>query len=96
MPAHVYVNAVKPASEADYKVTAVPYPFTSMAQYEASMALPIGPEWNAELAFTDLRRPEVEVERGVYLQPLKYVAPVDKKTKSEKVQAKSKKRAKNL
>jgi U3 small nucleolar RNA-associated protein 14 len=76
-----------------FQTAQVPYPFTSKEQYEAHMALPLGRDFNAGLAFVDLQKPEVVVRRGSYVKPIEFVAPDEKKTRQEK---KRKLRPKNL
>jgi hypothetical protein len=57
------------------------------------MALPLGRDFNAGLAFVDLAKPDVVVKRGSIVKPLEYVAP-DEKTRREK--KKQRQRPKNL
>jgi U3 small nucleolar RNA-associated protein 14 len=94
VPQHVFVNGKMSESEKELKTSEVPYPFTSIAQYEASMALPLGREWNSGLATEDLLKPDITVAKGNYLKPLQYVAPEERKTKREKKALRS--RPKNL
>ncbi len=55
-----------------YSVAHVPFPYTSAAQYEADLALPVGKEWNAQLAFDALKMPNLIVRAGVFLEPIKH------------------------
>lgn len=48
------------------------------------MAQPLGKDFNARLAFEDLKRPDVKVQVGAYLKPAQYVESKERKTKSEK------------
>lgn len=54
-----------------YKVAEVPYPFTSREQYERSLRLPVGKEWNTSLTVRDTTRAPVIVKPGTIVQPIK-------------------------
>lgn len=66
------------------QVAELPFPYTDPRQYEADMAQPLGKDFNARLAFEDLKRPDVKVQVGAYLKPAQYVESKERKTKSEK------------
>lgn len=50
---------------AQYLASQLPHPFESRQQYERSMRLPVGPEWQTKETFQDSTKPRVMVKRGV-------------------------------
>ena len=53
-----------------YLTHTVPYPFNDIAQYEASLSVPLGPEWNAMRMHQASVKPKVEVKRGLTIKPM--------------------------
>jgi U3 small nucleolar RNA-associated protein 14 len=53
------------------KVDEIPYPFTSREQYERSLAVPVGKEWNAMRAARGFARPAVITDAGKAMAPIK-------------------------
>ena len=68
---HVIISEKRNKHVAKYNVEAVPYPFKSRAEYEASLRNPLGPEWNTTDAHSALVRPQVVVEAGAVIDPIK-------------------------
>lgn len=48
----------------------VPYPFTSVKSYEASVRAPIGSTWMPESAVSKLTRPPVIKKLGTVIEPM--------------------------
>lgn len=48
---HVIISEKVDKKAAKYMVKDLPYPYTSKAQYERSLQMPIGTEWNTRLGF---------------------------------------------
>ena len=67
------LNQPSPSSQAaaKLKVSEVPYPFTSIEQYERSLAVPAGKEWNAISAARGFARPEILTRAGQVIAPIK-------------------------
>ena len=55
-------------------VDQVPHPFTSMAEYQRSIAQPIGKEWNTVSTFAQLTKPRVSTKAGTIIAPVKATA----------------------
>jgi len=52
---------------------AVPYPFETREQYEMSLRLPLGKEWNATSVHRKLTTPRIKTKMGAAIQPLKFI-----------------------
>lgn len=73
---------------AKYKVDSVPYPFGSLEEYQRSLQLPLGPEWNASHIVSKMTQPEIKKRAGRIVTPI--VLP--KKSESAQVTADKKQR----
>jgi U3 small nucleolar RNA-associated protein 14 len=49
----------------------VPFGFESREQYEQTIRLPLGPEWNSSQAQNNLTAPKVVTKMGRIINPLK-------------------------
>lgn len=66
------LTALPLLQSAPLRVAAVPYPFTSREQYERTLAVPLGREWNTRNTFEQANKPEVHVRAGTIIQPAKF------------------------
>ncbi|KAK0668015.1 small-subunit processome [Cercophora samala] len=48
-----------------YLATSLPFPFESQQQYERSLRLPVGPEWQTKETFQSATKPRVIVKQGI-------------------------------
>ncbi|KAK4180118.1 Utp14 protein-domain-containing protein [Triangularia setosa] len=48
-----------------YLATSLPFPFESQQQYERSLRLPVGPEWQTKETFQSATKPRVIVKQGL-------------------------------
>jgi U3 small nucleolar RNA-associated protein 14 len=60
---------VKTASK--YKVGEIPHPFTTREEYERSLQMPLGEEWNASHIVQKNTAPEIKLRAGRILEPVK-------------------------
>ncbi|KAI3925417.1 hypothetical protein MKW98_015765, partial [Papaver atlanticum] len=67
----------------------VPYPYTSKEQYERTLRVPLGPDFNPATKVGALIRPDVVKEPGVIIKPIEYEE-VDPHGKSEEHKGKGK------
>ncbi|KAJ3095540.1 hypothetical protein HDU97_006816 [Phlyctochytrium planicorne] len=69
---------------AKFMATTVPHGFQTRDQYEESIRLPMGKEWNANMSHSKLVAPKVVVKMGQIIQPLNKVllAPNSEKGKN--------------
>jgi len=58
---------IKTASK--YKIADIPHPFTTREEYERSLRMPIGDEWNASNAVMSLTQPEIKTRAGRLIEP---------------------------
>jgi U3 small nucleolar RNA-associated protein 14 len=56
---HVVISEKRDKKAAKFQIRDVPYPYTSRAQYEASLATPLGKEWNTQTGFQKSTLPRV-------------------------------------
>lgn len=57
--AHVIISEKRDKKAARYQVRDLPYPYTSRAQFERSMEVPLGTEWNTRVGFQRATLPKV-------------------------------------
>ncbi|KZV71015.1 Utp14-domain-containing protein [Peniophora sp. CONT] len=67
---HVVISEKRDKKAAKYLVKDLPYPYTSQAQYERSLATPVGAEWNTRVAFQRATLPKITKKMGVVINPL--------------------------
>ena len=60
---------IKTASK--FKIAEIPHPFTSRAEYEKSLTMPIGEEWNASHVVRQNTKPDVFLRAGRVVEPIK-------------------------
>ncbi|EMD42263.1 hypothetical protein CERSUDRAFT_110794 [Gelatoporia subvermispora B] len=68
--AHVIISEKRDKKASKYQVKDLPYPYTSKAQFERSMEMPIGTEWNTRLGFQRATLPKVIKKMGTVISPL--------------------------
>jgi U3 small nucleolar RNA-associated protein 14 len=69
---HVILNEKVDAKAMKYQVTTLPYPFTSLDQYERSLATPVGREWNTTSSFQQNVKPKFITKAGEIIEPAKF------------------------
>jgi len=60
---------IKTASK--YKIEDIPHPFTTREEYERSLQMPIGEEWNATNVVRQNTKPEIMMRAGRLIEPAK-------------------------
>lgn len=60
---------IKTASK--YKITEIPHPFTSLEEYERSLQMPLGDEWNSSDVVKSNTQPEIKLRPGRVIETLK-------------------------
>lgn len=61
----VIINEKRIKKNGRYLASQLPHPFESRAQYERSLRLPVGPEWQTKETFQDSTKPRVLMKQGV-------------------------------
>jgi U3 small nucleolar RNA-associated protein 14 len=54
----------------DYLASTLPFPFTNRAEYEKSIRMPIGTEWNVKRTYQENTKPRVLVKPGMIVTPM--------------------------
>jgi U3 small nucleolar RNA-associated protein 14 len=67
---HVIINQKRIKKNVGYLATTLPFPFTSRAEYERSIRMPIGSEWNVKEVFQESTKPRVLVKAGSIIKPM--------------------------
>jgi U3 small nucleolar RNA-associated protein 14 len=67
---HVIVNQKRVKKNVSYMASMLPFPFTNRAEYERSIRMPIGAEWNVKETFQDSTKPRVLVKAGSVIKPM--------------------------
>lgn len=66
----VIINQKRVKRNTGYLASTVPFPFTSKAEYERAMRMPIGTEWNVKKAVVENTKPRVLVKPGAIVRPM--------------------------
>jgi U3 small nucleolar RNA-associated protein 14 len=64
---HVIISEKRDKKAAKYMIKDLPYPYTSTAQFERSMDMPIGTEWNTRIGFQRGTLPKVVKKVCIYV-----------------------------
>lgn len=67
---HVIISEKRDKKAAKYQVKDLPFPYTSKAQYDRSMEMPVGAEWNTRVGFQKATMPKVLKKPGTIISPL--------------------------
>lgn len=67
---NVTISEKRIKNAAKYKVAAVPYPFSSREEYERSLQMPVGGEWQASQVVSQLTQPEIKKRAGRIIAPI--------------------------
>ncbi|KAH8246170.1 hypothetical protein KR038_001820 [Drosophila bunnanda] len=67
---NLYVNEASCKKAREHKVSSLPFPFRSVADYEASIRAPVGRNFVPETAFRMLTRPSVITMKGQVIEPM--------------------------
>ena len=76
---NVMISDKRIKTAAKYKIADFPHPFTSSEEYEKSLQVPLGPEWNASHVVRKNAAPEILLRPGRIVEPIK----LDKKRKAK-------------
>jgi len=68
--AWVITSERKDKKASRYMVKDLPHPYTTKAQFESSLEMPIGPEWNTRMGFQRSALPKVVKTMGTVIDPI--------------------------
>lgn len=69
---NVVLNGKADKNARKYQISTIPYPFTSIEEYQASLRVPLGREWNTAQGFGALNKPKVIVNAGQVIEAMKW------------------------
>lgn len=67
---NLYLNESASKQARQHMVSSIPFPFRSLADYEASIRAPVGRNFVPETAFRMLTRPAVITRKGQVIEPM--------------------------
>jgi U3 small nucleolar RNA-associated protein 14 len=67
---NVIINQKRVKKNVDYLASSLPFPFTNRAEYERSIRMPIGGEWNVKKSFVENTKPRIIVKHGSIVLPM--------------------------
>ena len=67
---NVIINQKRVRQNVDYLASTLPFPFTSRAEYERSIRMPIGTEWNVKRTYQENTKPRILVKAGTIVAPM--------------------------
>lgn len=67
---HVIINEKRDRKSVKYLTSDLPFPFTSVAQYEHSLRKPLGSEWTTATVHRNNTTPSVLVKPGALIEPI--------------------------
>ncbi|XP_065176210.1 U3 small nucleolar RNA-associated protein 14 homolog A-like [Sycon ciliatum] len=79
---HVIISDKRHKNLEKHQVKNLPFPFTSKAQYQQSLRMPVGREWHTEQSFRDLCQPKVLTNMGAIIEPIKAPKAMTRKIKA--------------
>ncbi|KDQ20262.1 hypothetical protein BOTBODRAFT_392238 [Botryobasidium botryosum FD-172 SS1] len=68
--AHVIISEKRDKKASKFQVKDLPFPYTSKAQFERSMDVPLGSQWNTRIGFQKGTLPRVVKKMGTVIDPL--------------------------
>jgi U3 small nucleolar RNA-associated protein 14 len=77
---NIMISEKRVKAQAKYKLAEVPHPFTSREEYERSLQMPLGSEWNASHVVQRMTQPEIKKRAGRIIEPI--AQPLKKKAKT--------------
>ncbi|RKO89789.1 Utp14 protein-domain-containing protein [Blyttiomyces helicus] len=72
---HVIINEKRQKKSVKYMVQNLPHGVGNREQYERTIQMPVGREWNAASVHTDLIKPRVMTKLGTVIAPLRLTGP---------------------
>lgn len=67
---NVIINQKRLKKSVGYLASSLPFPFQTKAEYERSIRMPVGQEWNVKTVYQDNTKPRVLVKTGRIISPI--------------------------
>ena len=84
---NVILSERRVKTAAKYKLDETPHPFTTRQEYEQSLRMPVGEEWNASHVVRANTKPEVMLRAGRVVEPAKLSKKVVQEAKDKRLSA---------
>jgi U3 small nucleolar RNA-associated protein 14 len=82
---HVIINEKRLKKSIQYLVPQVPHGFENRDQYERTIRMPIGKEWNTQNVYLEKIAPRIQKKLGQAIHPIRFVSSGKKKTSRRKL-----------
>ncbi|KAH6929090.1 hypothetical protein HPB50_023388 [Hyalomma asiaticum] len=79
---NVIISEAKDEKLEAHQVSALPFPFNNVSQFESVISHPVGSLWNPETSFRELTAPKVAAKIGQVIDPMDRDALIVKKKES--------------
>lgn len=67
----VMISNRRVKTAAKYKISEIPHPYTTIEEYERSLQMPLGDEWNSSDVVKSNTQPEIKLRPGRVIEPIK-------------------------
>lgn len=67
---NVIISEKKDKKASKYLLKDLPFPYTSAAQHDHKLRMPLGPEWSTSTVLRDQTIPKLLIKPGVTIRPL--------------------------
>lgn len=67
---NVMISERRVKTAAKYKIADIPHPFSTREEYERSLQMPIGEDWNASNVVKNNTKPEIKMRAGRIIEPI--------------------------
>ena len=67
---NVLISERRVKAAAKYKIADIPHPFTTREEYERSLQMPLGEDWNASNVVKNNTKPEILTRAGRVIEPI--------------------------
>ncbi len=84
---NVVLSERRVKTSAKFKLDGIPHPFTTREEYEQSLRMPVGEEWNASHVVRANTKPEVMLRAGRVVEPAKLSKKVTQEAKDKRLSA---------
>ena len=68
---NVIISDRRIKTSAKFKISEIPHPFTSIAEYEQSLQAPIGPDWNSSQVVKKNTNPDIITRSGRVIEAIR-------------------------
>uniref|UniRef100_A0A0L8I2H8 Uncharacterized protein n=2 Tax=Octopus bimaculoides TaxID=37653 RepID=A0A0L8I2H8_OCTBM len=81
---HVIIDETRDTAIRKYQVKELPFPYVNAKDFAASIAAPIGKEWNPQTVVKELIKPKIETKLGTIIKPIAHSVLLNQTTAASK------------